>query len=179
MANSKKKTVKADKEKSTVKEPVVNEAEVLETEAEVKEEKEAGVVQEEAKEEISANTEPEAGIEVSGEEQVKEDNAGAEEPVRKKRKYTKRAAKESKTENAASKKNKKDVKEAESIQEVYLEFGNKKVLSEDILEQIRQAYKNEGHRISSIKKLQVYMNIDDGKAYYVINDKAEGKYVKF
>ena len=52
MANSKKKTVKADKEKSTVKEPVVNEAEVLETEAEVKEEKEAGVVQEEAKEEI-------------------------------------------------------------------------------------------------------------------------------
>lgn len=178
MANTKKKTVKTDKEKNTVNEPVVTGAEVLENESGAEEEKETGVVQEEVKEEgIPADTEN--GIEVPAEEQAVGDNAGTEEPVRKKRKYTKRAAKESKTEKAASKKSKKDVKEAESIQEVYLEFGNKKVLSEDILEQIRQAYKNEGHRISSIKKLQVYMNIDDGKAYYVINDKAEGKYVEF
>lgn len=170
MANTtKKKTVKTDKEKNTVKEPVVTEAEVLETEA--------GVNEETKEEEISADAEP--VTESSGEEQVKEDNVGEEEPVRKKRKYTKRAAKENKTEKTASKKSKKDTKEAENIEEVYLEFGNKKILSGDVLEQIRQAYKNEGHRISSIKKLQVYMNIEDGKAYYVINDKAEGKYVEF
>ena len=97
MANTtKKKTVKTDKEKNTVKEPVVTEAEVLETEA--------GVNEETKEEEISADAEP--VTESSGEEQVKEDNAGEEEPVRKKRKYTKRAAKENKTEKTASKKSK-------------------------------------------------------------------------
>lgn len=170
MANTKKKTVKADKEKSTVKEP-----EIIKTEeAEVKEPEEITVPEEE----VSEDKEPEAVV--SEEAQVKEDSVAEEEPVRKKRKYTKRAAKETKTDKAASKKGKKETKEAENIQETYLEFGDNKILiEEEVTEKIKQAYKNEGHRISSIKKLQVYMNIDERKAYYVINDKAEGKYVEF
>lgn len=123
--------------------------------------------------------EPETKAEDAGDTEVKEEAAGTEEPVRKKRKYTKKAAKETKTEKTTAKKSKKDSKEVENVQEVYIEFGDNKILSEEIIENIKQAYKAEGHRISSIKKLQVYMNLDEKKAYYVINDKAEGKFVEF
>ncbi len=168
MANTKKKTVKADKEESTVKEPVVTE-----TAEAVKAEEVAGVQEEVKEEKIPGEKEAEAAAGT----QVKEDAAGTEEPVRKKRKYTKKATKETKTEKTTSKKSKKESKEVENIQEVYLEFGDNKILSEEVIENIKQAYK--GHRISSIKKLQVYMNLDEKKAYYVINDKAEGKFVEF
>lgn len=165
MANTKKKTVKTEKEKSTTTEPEVMVKEET-TETEVKEDA------------VAADNEAENTAPV--EEQVKEDVVAEEEPARKKRKYTKRAVKESKSDKAAPKKSKKDAKEAENIKETYLEFGDNKILiEEEVTEKIKQAYKNEGHRISSIKKLQVYMNIDERKAYYVINDKAEGKYVEF
>lgn len=164
MANTKKKTVKADKEESTVKEPVVTEA------AEAVNVEETAGVQEEVKEEkVSEEKEPEKEAE----------SAGTEEPVRKKRKYTKKATKETKTDKATAKKSKKEPKEVENVQEVYIEFGDNKILSEEVIENIKQAFKAEGHRISSIKKLQVYMNLDEKKAYYVINDKAEGKFVEF
>jgi len=170
MANTKKKTVKADKEESTVKEPVVTE-----TAEAVKAEEVAGVQEEVKEEKIPGEKEAEAAAGT----QVKEDAAGTEEPVRKKRKYTKKATKETKTEKTTSKKSKKESKEVENIQEVYLEFGDNKILSEEVIENIKQAYKAEGHRISSIKKLQVYMNLDEKKAYYVINYKAEGKFLEF
>lgn len=170
MANTKKKTVKTEKEKISTTEPEVT---VKEETAEPEAKEDAAVPEEALEDNVQ-----EAGVSV--EEQVKEDAAVEEEPVRKKRKYTKRASKESKTDKTAPKKSKKDAKEAENIQEVYLEFGNNKILiEEEIIEKIKQAYKNEGHRISSIKKLQVYINIDEKNAYYVINDKAEGKYVEF
>lgn len=106
------------------------------------------------------------------------------ETVKPKRKYTRRAATKTaedkktaaKTDKAAAKKAAK--KEIENVEEVFIEFGEAQILTEDILNKIREAYKNEGHRISSIKKLQVYMNVDQKKAYYVINDKHEGKYVE-
>lgn len=174
MANTKKKTVKADKEESTVKEPVVTET------AKAGTVEEAAGTQEEVKDgKVSGDKEPESSTETAVETQVNEDAAGTEEPVRKKRKYTKKSTKETKTEKVAAKKSKKDSKEVENIQEVYIEFGDNKILSEEVIDNIKQAYKAEGHRISAIKKLQVYMNLDEKKAYYVINDKAEGKFVEF
>ena len=174
MANTKKKTVKADKEESTVKEPVVTET------VDAGAAEEAASVQEELKEEkVSEEKEPENKTEADGETKAKEADAVAEEPERKKRKYTKKTTKETKTEKTTAKKSKKDSKEVENVQEVYIEFGDNKILSEEVIDKIKQAYKAEGHRISAIKKLQVYMNLDEKKAYYVINDKAEGKFVEF
>ncbi len=92
-----------------------------------------------------------------------------------KKKYVKKAAPKSDEKKTA----KKPVKDAETVQELYVEFSDSKVLSEEVVARIKEVYKNEGHRISSIKKLQVYMNIDQRKAYYVINDKHEGKFVEF
>lgn len=86
----------------------------------------------------------------------------------------KKAAPKKTTRKTAAKKAK-----PEMIQEVFFEYNNEQILAESLVEQIKEAYKNEGHRVSSIKILRVYINPDERKAYYVINDKAEGKYVAF
>ncbi len=72
------------------------------------------------------------------------------------------------------------VKKAEPrVQEVYFEFDGKQVEAGQVVSLIKQAYKNEGHQIGRIKDLKVYINSEEGKAYYVINgDDGEGKYIE-
>ena len=72
------------------------------------------------------------------------------------------------------------VKKAEPrVQEVYFEFDGKQVEAGQVVSLIEQAYKNEGHQIGRIKDLKVYINSEEGKAYYVIDgDDGEGKYIE-
>ena len=72
------------------------------------------------------------------------------------------------------------VKKAEPrVQEVYFEFDGKQVEAGQVVSLIEQAYKNEGHLIGRFKDLKVYINSEEGKAYYVINgDDGEGKYIE-
>lgn len=65
------------------------------------------------------------------------------------------------------------------VQEVYFEFDGKQVEAGQVVSLIEQAYKNEGHQIGRIKDLKVYINSEEGKAYYVINgDDGEVKYIE-
>lgn len=74
---------------------------------------------------------------------------------------------------------KKPVKKVETVQEVYIEYADDQILTEELIDRIKETYKNEGHRIGAIKSLRVYISLEDRKAYYVINDKAEGKFIEF
>lgn len=80
----------------------------------------------------------------------------------------------------AAKTPKKAAKKApvERVQEVYFEYAGQQILSSEIISKIEEAFKAEGHRISTIKDLRVYVNPEEQRAYYVINDKAEGKFVE-
>ena len=64
-------------------------------------------------------------------------------------------------------------------QEVFVEFDGEQFKTASIIEKIHEVYKAEGHRVGAIKSLRVYIDPVERKAYYVINDKAEGKYVEF
>lgn len=99
--------------------------------------------------------------------------AKVEEPAKKEAK----AEKKTTTKNAAKKTTKKAP--VEKIQEVFIEHEGNQILTKELVQRIEEAYKNEGHRISSIKSLRVYINLGERKAYYVINDKEEGKFVEF
>lgn len=101
-----------------------------------------------------------------------------EKPVTEKKKPGRKPGRKPASEKAAAKKVAKKV-EPVSVEEVYFEYNHEQVLSNELVERIKMEYKNEGHRISSIKSLKVYVNVVDRKAYYVINDKAEGKFVEF
>ena len=64
------------------------------------------------------------------------------------------------------------------VQEVYFEFGEKQVEAGDIVSKVEQAYKDAGHQIGRIKDLKVYINSEEGRAYYVINGAGEGKFIE-
>ena len=70
-------------------------------------------------------------------------------------------------------------KPVEKIQEVFIEYGGDQFQTEKIVEQIHEVYRSEGHRVGAIKSLRVYIDPSERKAYYVINDNAEGKFVEF
>lgn len=70
-------------------------------------------------------------------------------------------------------------KSVEKVQEVFIEFGGDQFQTEKIVEQIHEVYRSEGHRVGAIKSLRVYIDPSERKAYYVINDNAEGKFVEF
>lgn len=149
-----------------IENPSVVETEAVNKEAEA--ESEVVAANEETNEETTAN-----------ETSTEESDAGTAEAPRTKRKYTKRKTADKKADKSSAKKSKKEAKETEYVQEVFIEHNDAQILSESIVNRIKETYKNEGHRISSIKKLQVYINIDQKKAYYVINDRHEGKFVEF
>ena len=53
------------------------------------------------------------------------------------------------------------------------------VTPETINAKVLEAYKADGHRPGNVKSLQVYMNLNERRAYYVVNGKEEGKFVEF
>ena len=95
-------------------------------------------------------------------EAVKEDKAPA-------KKAPKKAAAKTTTTKTA-----KTVKEAAS-QNVYIQFAGKEVKTEELVEQVKALWTAQGHRVSSIKNLEVYVKPEDAAAYYVINGKENGK----
>ena len=63
---------------------------------------------------------------------------------------------------------------AKKVAEVYLQFGENEWNMAQILEQAKAAYVAEGHRVSAIKSLSLYVKPEEKKAYYVINEKTTG-----
>lgn len=57
---------------------------------------------------------------------------------------------------------------------VYLQFGGEEWNVTECRERAAAAFTAAGHRASSIKKLAVYLKPEEGKAYYVVNDKETG-----
>ena len=131
--------------------------------------------------------------------QVKEKATAAKEAVTEKASKAKEAvtekaskAKETVTEKASKAKEtvKKDISSAKETakakiakaaasQETYFEIAGEQILMEDINERIRQAWLAEGHYPSRLKSIKTYINLEERRAYYVINGKAENKYVEF
>lgn len=65
-------------------------------------------------------------------------------------------------------------KSVERVEEIFLQADGKEWNIADCKERAIEAYKAEGHRASSIKKLVIYLKPEEGKAYYVINDGVNG-----
>lgn len=58
---------------------------------------------------------------------------------------------------------------------VVVQFGGQEVSAETVVENVKKAFEAEGHRVSAIKELQVYVKPEEYAAYYVINQKYTGK----
>ena len=99
-------------------------------------------------------------------EPVKEEKAPAKKTAAPKKAAPKTTAKTTKTAKTA--------KEAVS-QNVYIQFAGKELKTEELVEQVKALWTADGHRVSSIKSLELYVKPEDSAAYYVINGKENGK----
>lgn len=66
----------------------------------------------------------------------------------------------------------------EIVNEMYVEVNGITYDVTNLQDKIKEAYKADGHQIARIKKIQTYINAAEGRAYYVINDKPENKFVE-
>ena len=65
-------------------------------------------------------------------------------------------------------------KPVERVEEVFLQSGGTEWNVSDCKDRAIAAYVAEGHRPSGVKKLVLYLKPEEGKAYYVVNDSANG-----
>ena len=69
----------------------------------------------------------------------------------------------------------RDRKESESETEVFVEYYGQQSSVEEITNKVKEVFVSEGHRVSTIKSLKLYLKPEDGFAYYVINEKFAGR----
>ena len=69
----------------------------------------------------------------------------------------------------------KEVKEEKSEVNVVVEFNGTQRKVDEIVDKIKAEWVETGHRVSTIKSLDVYIKPQDYTAYYVINGKVQGK----
>lgn len=82
----------------------------------------------------------------------------------------KKAAATAKKTAAAAKK----TAEKMLVQETFIQYAGCEYKESDVISAIYDAFKADGHRVGTIKSLQVYIKPEEKTAYYVINDKFTG-----
>lgn len=185
MANARaaKKAAKAAEAKAAQVKPEVKAEEVkaetkaAEVAAEVKtEEVKTETKAAETKTEVKAEPAKETKAEVKTEpvkkvgRPRKNPDAAAKAEKKPAAKTVKAAAKTTKTAKAA----KADKEEAAGVN-VVVEFNGTQRKVDEIVAKIKDEWVAAGHRVSTIKSLDVYIKPQDYTAYYVINGKIEGK----
>ena len=101
----------------------------------------------------------------AAEEAQKEETVPAEKPV-------KRRGRKPGTKNGqgTAKKVREEVKP-----EVFIQYQGNEALVGEVIEKAKLAFVADGHRLSTIKNLQVYLKPEEYAAYYVINKKFAGR----
>ncbi len=85
-------------------------------------------------------------------------------------KETVKTAKQTKSAKTAKKAAKEELKP-----EVFIQYQGKEAIVADAIEKAKAEFVADGHRVSSIKSLQLYLKPEEYAAYYVINQKFAGR----
>ena len=64
---------------------------------------------------------------------------------------------------------------AERTVELHVQYGGKEVAYTDLVNRIKEMWKEQGKRETSMKSLNIYVKPDEFKAYYVINEEITGE----
>lgn len=121
----------------------------------------------EKKPEVKAAPAVEKKSEVKAAPAVEKKPAAKAAPAAEKKPAAKKAPAKTAAKKVAAKK--------ELQPEVYVQYAGQEFLTNDIVEKVKETYTAEGHRVSSIKSLQVYVKPEENAAYYVINENTSGK----
>lgn len=59
---------------------------------------------------------------------------------------------------------------------LYIEYAGKKVADKEIVEKIKEIWKNDGNKVKDLAALDIYCKPEENTCYYVINEKVEGSF---
>lgn len=96
----------------------------------------------------------------------------AEDTVKKAEDTVKKAAKKTAAKKTTAR---KAAAKQEMVPEVYVQFNGNEDAVNSVIEKAKAAFVAEGHRVSSIKSMQVYLKPEEYAAYYVVNEKFAGR----
>ena len=138
--------------------------------AEVKKNVVAPAATEVKKEEVKKEA-PKAEVKKEAPKKAEAKKAPAKKEAPKKEEVKKAPAKKEAPKKAAAKK--APAKKAEVKETFAVQFAGKDYASDVIVKLVKDAYKATKNK-AAIKTLNVYVNTDDSRAYYVINDEFHG-----
>ncbi len=113
--------------------------------------------------------------------EVKEAETKTATPVKE---VAKKEEKEAPAKSATKKTTKKSAKKgakrgpkpaSERTVELYVQYGEKEVTYTDLVTRVKDMWKEQGKRETSLKSLNIYVKPEESKAYYVINEKITGE----
>ena len=109
------------------------------------------------------------------EKAVKETKTAAKKTAAKAKTTAKKTATKAKAaaDKGAAKAKTAAKKVAENKQAVFVEYGDKQVAALDVLEAVKADFK--ANNKGTVKTVKVYIKPEDNAAYYVVNDKVNGK----
>lgn len=107
---------------------------------------------------------------------AQEVKAAVKETVAEKKAKVEKAEKPAKpAKPAKSTKTAKKAEKEELKPEVFIQYQGREAIVAEAIEKAKAEFVAEGHRLSSIKSLQIYLKPEDYSAYYVINQKFAGR----
>ena len=95
------------------------------------------------------------------------------------KKTEEKKAPEKKMETKKAEEKKAPEKKAEAkkelVENIYVQANGMEILTNTLTEQVKQLWVTNGHRLSSIKTIDLYVKPEEYAAYFVINGKEQGK----
>ncbi len=67
-------------------------------------------------------------------------------------------------------------KKAKLQSAVYVQFDNKNISSDGLVERVKEIMKSKRVKVSDLKDIKVYVNVSESKAYYVVNEDMFGEF---
>jgi len=59
-------------------------------------------------------------------------------------------------------------------QEVYIQFGGREVLEQEVIDKVKKAWTGMGNKVGDMSDVKIYIKLEDAVAYYVINGEVSG-----
>ncbi len=67
-------------------------------------------------------------------------------------------------------------KEAAMDSAVYIQFDEKSISSDGLVERVKEIWKEKKNKAADLKDVKVYVNVAESKAYYVVNEDTFGSF---
>ena len=67
-------------------------------------------------------------------------------------------------------------KEAAMDSAVYIQFDEKSISSDGLVERVKEIWKEKKNKATDLKDVKVYVNVAESKAYYVVNEDTFGSF---